>query len=144
MSTELIELPPSEDSSGAATTESQAKKVSEAEMLEVSIHDFSYYWECLRPLTQDAGGSEKEVAGATAAENGGEEMTGEGVDSGQEVQGGGEGEGNGNQEAVPEKLQDEDEMRDPLYKRVFFSVFPQLRRGVCVILVTKCKNELYA
>ena len=33
-------------------------------------------------------------------------------------------------EAVPEKLQDDDQILDPLYKRVFFKIFPQLRRGV--------------
>ena len=35
------------------------------------------------------------------------------------------------EEAVPEKLADDDERKEPLYKTAFFTVFPQLKRGVC-------------
>ena len=31
--------------------------------------------------------------------------------------------------AVPEKIADDDAPKEPLYRRVFFTVFPQLRRG---------------
>ena len=34
--------------------------------------------------------------------------------------------------AAPEKLQDEDQFAEIWYKRWFFAVFPQLRRGECV------------
>ena len=89
---------------------------------------FDLSWnECLCPLFQDTGGSEKEAVGANDGGN-------SAVDSGQGLEEEGEG-GDNNHEAVPEKLQDDDEMRDPLYKRVFFKIFPQLRRGVCTFIV---------
>ena len=34
--------------------------------------------------------------------------------------------------AVPEKLQDDDQLKEIWYKRWFFKVFPMLRRGGCV------------
>ena len=34
------------------------------------------------------------------------------------------------QEGVLEKLQDDDQLAEPLYKRVFFTIFPRLRRGM--------------
>lgn len=36
------------------------------------------------------------------------------------------------EEAVPEKLADEDERKEKWYRRAFFTVFPKLRRGVYV------------
>ena len=75
---------------------------------------------------QEAVGTEKEVrraagSGATTTAGGTEQQ--EGVDAGQPAP-------EGEQEVVPEKLQDDDQILDPLYKRVFFKIFPQLRRGV--------------
>ncbi len=34
--------------------------------------------------------------------------------------------------AVPEKLQDDDQLAEIWYKRWFFTLFPNLKRGVCV------------
>ena len=34
-----------------------------------------------------------------------------------------------NEEAVPEKLQDDDAMKDLLWERVLYGIFPMLRRG---------------
>ena len=35
------------------------------------------------------------------------------------------------EEAVPEKLADVDERKEKWYRRAFFTLFPQLRRGGC-------------
>ena len=37
--------------------------------------------------------------------------------------------------AVPEKLQDDDKLKEIWYKRWFFKIFPQLKRGRCMGLV---------
>ena len=36
------------------------------------------------------------------------------------------------QEALPEKLADEDERKEKWYRRAFYTVFPKLRRGMCL------------
>ena len=36
------------------------------------------------------------------------------------------------QEAVPEKLQDDDQLAEIWYKRLFFTILPQLRRGMLI------------
>ena len=48
------------------------------------------------------------------------------------------GTANAVQEDVPEKLQDDDQLKEIWYKRYFFKVFPQLRRGVCVYVLFEC------
>lgn len=75
---------------------------------------------------EDRKGGEEEKGGERGGEEGGER-------GGEETDGEGEEEERGNdqrEEAAPEKLPDDDVMKEPFYLRAFFTVFPMLKKGM--------------
>ena len=75
---------------------------------------------------EDRKGEEEEKGSERGGEEGGEKGR-------EETDGEGEEEERGNdqkEEAAPEKLPDDDVMKEPFYLRAFFTVFPMLKKGV--------------
>ena len=84
---------------------------------------------------------EVEGEGGGRGEEGGEREEGGGGEEGGEreaegTNGEGEEEERGNdqrEEAAPEKLRDDDVLKEPFYWRAFYTVFPMLRRGALLV-----------
>ena len=89
---------------------------------------------------EDRKGGEEEKGGERGGEEGGER-------GGEETDGEGEEEEKGNdqrEEAAPEKLPDDDVMKEPFYLRAFFTVFPMLKKGMvfCACALVICLDTV--
>ena len=82
--------------------------------------------ETLIPADSNGDGADSQENGVTDSEER------ENVAATAELQPGEVGGADKEQEAVPEKLQDDDRLAEIWYKRWFFKLFPKLRRGLLV------------